>query len=159
VPKEVIDASGDGPLKELVGTGPYRLAEHRPDRHIKLVRFDGYAARPEPASGLAGQRTAYLDELHFLPVPEAATRYARRTSAEYHSAQQLRPDHYESLRTGAGVAPVVVKPYGWAVLVLNLKQGLLTDRRLRQAIQAAVDVDPAMLVAMGHKDFFRVDPG
>jgi peptide/nickel transport system substrate-binding protein len=105
VPKEVIDASGDGPLKEFVGTGPFRLAEHRPDRHIKLVRFDGCAARSEPPSGLAGQRTAYLDELHFLPVPEEATRYAGLTSAEYGFAQQLRPDHYESLRTAPGLAP------------------------------------------------------
>ena len=137
-PKEVIDASGDGPLKELVGTGPFRLAEHRPDRHIKLVRFDGYAARSEAPSGLAGQRTAYLDELLFMPVPEEATRYAGLTSGEYGFAQQLRPDHYEGLRTATGVAPVVVKPYGWAVLVLNLKQGLLTDKRIRQAIQAAV---------------------
>jgi peptide/nickel transport system substrate-binding protein len=158
-PKSVVDASGDGPLKELVGTGPFRLAEHRPDRHIKLVRFDGYASRQEPPSGLAGQRTAYLDELIFLPVPEEATRYAGLQSAEYDYAQQLRPDHYEGLRAGGGVTPIVVKPYGWAVLVLNLKQGVLTDRRLRQAIQAAVNVEPAMLVAMGHKDFFRVDPG
>src|SRR4029450_12652006 len=60
-PKEVIDASGDGPLKELVGPGPFRLAEPRPDRHIKLVRFDGNVARSEAPSGLAGQRTAYLD--------------------------------------------------------------------------------------------------
>ena len=158
-PKEVIDASGDGPLKEFVGTGPFRLAEHRPDRHIKLVRFDGYAARSEAPSGLAGQRTAYLDELLFMPVPEEATRYAGLTSGEYGFAQQLRPDHYEGLRTATGVAPIVVKPYGWAVLVLNLKQGLLTDKRIRQAIQAAVNVDPAMLVAMGHRDFYRVDPG
>jgi peptide/nickel transport system substrate-binding protein len=158
-PKEVVDASGDGPLKELVGTGPFRLAEHRPDRHIKLVRFDGYAARSEAPSGLAGQRTAYLDEILFMPAPEEATRYAGLTSGEYGFAQQLRPDHYDGLRTTAGVAPIVVKPYGWAVLVLNLKQGILTDKRIRQAIQAAVDVDPAMLVAMGHRDFFRVDPG
>ena len=80
-PKAVIDASGDGPLKELVGTGPFRLAEHRPDRHIKLVRFDGYASRQEAPSGLAGRRTAYLDELLFLPVPEEATRYAGLQSA------------------------------------------------------------------------------
>src|SRR4029450_6204525 len=80
-PKEVIDASGDGPLKEFVGTGPFRLAEHRPDRHVKLVRFDGYVARSEAPSGLAGQRTAYLDEIHLLPVPEEATRYAGLTPA------------------------------------------------------------------------------
>ena len=58
-PKEVVEAAGEGPLKEYVGTGPFRFVEHRPDRHIKLARFDGYAARPEPASGLGGQRVAH----------------------------------------------------------------------------------------------------
>src|SRR5262249_56936002 len=38
-------------------------------------------------------------------------------------------------------------------------QGLMTDRRLRQAIQAALDVDPMMLAGVGHKDFYRLDPG
>ena len=35
----------------------------------------------------------------------------------------------------------------------------MADTRLRQAVQAAVDVEPAMLAAMGHRDFFRLDPG
>jgi len=62
-PKEVIDATGDGQLKEFVGTGPFKFVEHKPDRHVKLARFDGYVPRSEPASGLAGRRVAYLDEL------------------------------------------------------------------------------------------------
>ena len=38
-PKEVVDAAGDGQVKEFIGTGPYRFVEHKPDRHIKLARF------------------------------------------------------------------------------------------------------------------------
>jgi len=158
-PKEVIDASGDGPLKEYVGTGPFRFVEHKPDRHIKLARFDGYAARPEPTNGLAGQRVAYLDELYFLPVPDYATRQAGIQTGEYGYIQQIKPDQYDRIRSASGVEPVVLKPYGWATIVLNAKLGLMTDKRLRQAIQAALDVDPMMLAGVGHKDFYRVDPG
>ncbi len=157
--EEVIDASGDGPLKEYVGTGPFRFVEHKPDRHIKLARFDGYAARPEPTNGLAGQRVAYLDELYFLPVPDYATRQAGIQTGEYGYIQQIKPDQYDRIRSASGVEPVVLKPYGWATIVLNAKLGLMTDKRLRQAIQAALDVDPMMLAGVGHKDFYRVDPG
>src|SRR5215470_12054852 len=38
-PKEVVDAAGENPIKEFIGTGPYRFVEHKPDRHIKLARF------------------------------------------------------------------------------------------------------------------------
>jgi len=158
-PKEVVDATGEGQLKEYVGTGPFKFVEHRPDRHIKLARFDGYAARSEPASGLAGQRVAHVDELLFLPVPDYATRQAGIATGEYQYIQQIKPDQYDPIKATQGVEPVVVKPYGWATIVLNTKQGLMTDRRLRQAVQAALDVEPMMLAGLGHKDFYRLDPG
>jgi len=158
-PKEVIDASGEGPLKEFIGTGPFKFVEHKPDRHIRLARFDGYAPRAEPRSYLAGQRIAFLDELHFLPVPDYATRQAGMITGEYGYIQQIKPDQYDRIKSSPGVEPVVVKPYGWVTVVLNNKHGLMTDKRLRQAIQAALDPEPMMLGGLGHKDFYRLDPG
>jgi peptide/nickel transport system substrate-binding protein len=158
-PKEIVDATSEGQLKEYVGTGPFRFVEHRPDRHIRLARFDGYAARSEAPSGLAGPRVAHLDEIQFLPVPDYATRQAGIQTGEYDYIQQVKPDQYERLRAMAGVEPVIAKPYGWATIVFNTKQGLFTDKRLRQAVQAGLDMEPAMLAAMGHKDFYRLDPG
>jgi peptide/nickel transport system substrate-binding protein len=158
-PKEIIDATAAGPLKEFVGTGPFKFVEHKPDRHIKLARFDGYVPRAEAASGLAGKRAALVDELLFMPVPDYATRQAGMVTGEYDYIQQVKPDQYERIKASPGVEPVVVKPYGWATVVFNLKQGVMTDKRLRQAVQAAVDVEPALLAGLGHKDFYRVDPG
>src|SRR5206468_6685255 len=66
---------------------------------------------------------------------------------------------YDRIKATQGVEPVVVKPYGWATVVLNTRQGLMTDKRLRQAIQATLDVEPMMLAGLGHKDFYRLDPG
>jgi peptide/nickel transport system substrate-binding protein len=157
--KDAIDAAGEGPLKEFIGTGPFKFVEHKPDRHIKLARFDGYAARAEPPSGLAGRRTAYVDEILFLPVPDYATRQAGMVTGEYEYIQQVKPDQYERMKSSPGVEPVVVKPYGWVTIVFNLKQGLMTDLKLRQAAQAALDAEPMMLAGLGHKDFYRLDPG
>ena len=157
--KDAIDAAGDGQLKEFVGTGPFKFVEHKPDRHIKLARFDGYAARAEPPSGLAGRRTAYVDEILFMPVPDYATRQAGMVTGEYDYIQQVKPDQYDRMKSSPGVETVVVKPYGWVTIVFNTKQGLMTDQRLRQAAQAALDVEPMMLAGLGHKDFYRIDPG
>ena len=38
-PKRVLDAAGDKPLTEFIGTGPFRFVEHKADRHIRLARF------------------------------------------------------------------------------------------------------------------------
>ncbi|MBP1775213.1 MAG: extracellular solute-binding protein family 5 [candidate division NC10 bacterium] len=158
-PKEVVEAAGDGQIKEYIGTGPFKFVEHKPDRHVRLARFDGYAPRNEAPNGYGGRRTAYVDEILFLPVPDIAIREAGVQTGEYHYAQQLKPDAYERLRKMPEVEPVVIKPYGWAISILNTKQGLMTNKKLRQAFQARLDIEPMMQAAMGHPDFYRLDPG
>jgi peptide/nickel transport system substrate-binding protein len=158
-PKEIVEAAGDNPVKEYVGTGPYRFVEHKPDRHVRLARFKEYAARTEPPDGFGGKRTAYLDELLFVPVPDVAVRLAGVETGEYHLGLQIQQDQYERVKTLPGVAAAVIKPEGWSTAVLNHKQGLMTDRRLRQAFQAALDMEPIMAAGFGNKAFYRLDPG
>src|SRR5437867_3096895 len=156
-PKEIVDAAGENQIKEPVGTGPYRFVEHKPDRHIKLARFKEYAARAEPSNGLGGKRTAWLDEILFLPVPDVAVRLAGVETGEYHFGQQIKQDQYERIRALAGVEPRIVKPGNWSTAVLNHKQGLMTNRKIRQAFQAALDMEPIMAAGFGHRDFYRLD--
>ena len=48
-----------GPAQGVRRHRAVQFVEHKPDRHVKLARFDGYvAARARPPSGLAGRRTA-----------------------------------------------------------------------------------------------------
>jgi peptide/nickel transport system substrate-binding protein len=158
-PKEVVDAAGEQQVKEFIGTGPYRFVEHKPDRQIKLARFKDYVARAEPADGFGGKRTAYLDEILFIPVPDVTVRLAGVETGEYHFAQQIKQDQYERIRTMRDVNALVIKPSAWSTAVLNHKQGLMTDKRLRQAVQAALDMESIMAAGFGHKDFYRLDPG
>ncbi len=156
-PKEVVDAAGETQLKEFIGTGPYRFVEHRPDRHIKLARFKDYSARSEPPNGYGGKRTAYVDEILFIPVPDVAVRLAGVETGEYHYGQQIKQDQYDRIKTMTGLSARVIKPSAWTTAVLNHKQGLMTDKRLRVAFQAALDMEPIMAAGFGHKDFYRLD--
>ena len=158
-PKEIVEAAGDNPVKEYVGTGPYRFVEHRPDRHVKLVRFKDYAARAEAPDGFGGKRTAYLDELLFMPVPDVAVRLAGVETGEYHVGLQIQQDQYDRVKGLPGVVAGIIKPEAWSTAVLNHKQGLMTDRRVRQALQAALDMEPIMAAGFGNRAFYRLDPG
>ena len=71
------------PLTEFVGTGPYKFKERKPDQYVLLVRFDGYSARKEAASGYGGKREALIDELRFVPVPNANTRVEGALAGQY----------------------------------------------------------------------------
>jgi peptide/nickel transport system substrate-binding protein len=158
-PKEVVDAAGDGQIKEFIGTGPYRFVEHKPDRHVRLARFKDYAPRTDAPDGFGGKRTAYLDEILFIPVPDVAVRQAGVETGEYHYAQQIQQDQYDRLAKLPNVVPLIIKPSAWSTSVLNHKQGLMTDKRIRQAFQAALDMEPIMAAGFGHKAFYRLDPG
>jgi peptide/nickel transport system substrate-binding protein len=158
-PKEVVDTAGDNPIKEFIGTGPYRFVEHKPDRHVRLARFKDYVARTDAPDGFGGTRTAYLDEILFIPVPDVAVRQAGVETGEYHYAQQIQQDQYDRLAKLPNVVPLIIKPSAWSTSVLNHKQGLMTDKRIRQAFQAALDMEPIMAAGFGHKAFYRLDPG
>ena len=156
-PKSVIDAAGDQPIKELIGTGPFRFVEHKPDRHIRLARFKDYVARPEPTDGHGGKRTAWVDEIHFLPVSEVSVRVAGLESGEYHFAQTVKQDQYDRLKGNAKIELPIVKPAAWITAAPNHKAGVMANRKVRQAMQAVLDMDPIMMAAIGHRAFFRVD--
>jgi peptide/nickel transport system substrate-binding protein len=157
-PKEVIAAAGDAAIKDNIGTGPYRFVEHRPDRHIRLTRFKEYSARSEAPNFFGGKRVAYLDELRFIPVPDVAVRLAGAESGEYHFAQTIKQDQYERVKTIKTLVPNIIKPSGWSTAVLNHKQGLMTDKRIRHAMLAVLDMEPIMAAGFGDKSFYRVDP-
>ncbi|MEK7385050.1 MAG: ABC transporter substrate-binding protein, partial [candidate division NC10 bacterium] len=57
-----------------------------------------------------------------------------------------------------GVVTGIIKPAGWSTAVIIHKQGLMTDKRIRQAFQAALDMEPIMAAGFGNKAFYRVDP-
>jgi peptide/nickel transport system substrate-binding protein len=156
-PKEIVDAAGDAQIKEFIGTGPFRFVEHKPDRHIRVTKFKDYAARAEAADGYGGRRTAWVDEILFIPVPDVAVRLAGAETGEYHYAQQIKPDLYDRVKGLPALESRIVRPWGWITAVPNHKQGLMTSKKLRQALQAALDMEPIMAAAVGNKDFYRLD--
>ncbi len=143
---------------EWIGTGPFKLAEWKPDQYIRMVRFDDYKGRNERPNGYGGGKPVYVDEVRWIPVPEVATRVAQTETGEVDIADDLNPDAYDRLKANANVVPIVVKPYYWLVAVLNKKEGLMTNPKLRQAWQAAIDIEPIMKnVAGGKPEFYRMD--
>src|SRR3989449_7805749 len=68
-PKEIAEKfAPEVKATEYVGTGPFKLAEWKPDQYIRMVRFDDYKSRTEKPNGYAGGGTAYVAESRSPPV-------------------------------------------------------------------------------------------
>jgi len=153
MPKETIA----NPLKDFVGTGPYKFKERKPDQYVLLVRNTAYSARSEPASGYAGKREALLDELRFIPVPNANTRVEGSLSGQYDFADLLPVEASTRLEKQEKVEPLLTKPFGFPYIVLNTKAGPLTNKALRQAVQTSLNMNEMMVAGFGNPKFFAVE--
>ncbi len=157
-PKEVVDEAGTGPIRRYIGTGPYRFVEHLPDRHVRLERFDGYASRSDAPDGFAGRKTAYLDTLLFVPVPDVAVRIAGVQRGEYHFADSVPQDEFARLQADPAVVPFIPPVPLWLTTVFNKRSGPFVNRKLRQAWLAALDMEAVMRGTFGSPRFYRLDP-
>jgi peptide/nickel transport system substrate-binding protein len=159
-PKEIAEKyPTPNKVTEFIGTGPYKFVEWKPDSHIRMIRFDDYKPRSEAPNGWGGRKIAYLDEIRWVPTPDVATRVATLESGEVEFADDLQPDAFDRIKANAKLKPIVVRPFSWAIGVFNKKEGLMTNQKLRQAVQAAIDVEPVMKGAVGNPLFYRLDPG
>src|SRR5256884_1686346 len=143
---------------EWVGTGPFKLAEWKPDQYIRMVRFDEYRSRNEQPNGYGGGQTARRHQNPRVPGAHAARPVAQVETGQLEFADDLNLDAYDRLKKNPNARPLVSKPYYWLVAVMNKKEGLMTDQKLRQAWQAAIDIEPIMKnVAGGKAEFYRMD--
>src|SRR5207245_10551770 len=102
--------------------------------------------------------TGYGGGIRWQPVTDGATRVAQVETGELDIAYDLNLDAYDRLKKNPNLKAIVAIGNGWLIAVLNKKEGLMTSQKLRQAWQAAIDIEPIMKnVAGGHSEFYRMD--
>ena len=159
MPEATAKATLGGPLTnvaDFIGTGPYRLTERRADQYVRLQRFEEYVPSDRPFSGYAGRREAMVQELRFIPVPNAGTRLQAVLSGQYDVADNVPTEFVERIRRSPTADALVVKWSGWIQMVMNTRQGPTQDMRVRQAVQAALDPTAIMTAAFGNAEFFGI---
>ncbi|MBU0595674.1 hypothetical protein KJ567_03210 [Candidatus Bipolaricaulota bacterium] len=156
VPAEIAERYGGQPIapEDYIGTGPYRFNEWIPTVHISFVRFDDYLPRDEPANGMGGARVAYFDEVQFIPVPEAATRLAGLEVGEFDFVTRISPDDFPLIEALDNAVPLTYAEPGYNLIIFNTQSTVVGDPILRQALLAALDVEPILTSAYGSEDFF-----
>jgi peptide/nickel transport system substrate-binding protein len=150
-------ATAPDPLKEFIGTGPYRLIDYKPDQYIRLAKFADYASPPGPANGYAGQRQAMMDELRFVPVPNPTTRADGLLAGQFHFADLLTPESYARLANQAIVRQGLVASPNTSNMIFNTKAGVLSDVRLRRAVRLAIVPSDMLAAAFGPPQLWRLE--
>ncbi|MBV7505306.1 ABC transporter substrate-binding protein [Bacillus sp. sid0103] len=158
MPKEIIDNAPKDGITEIVGTGPFKLVEWKPDQYIKLTKYDDYKPVDAPSNGLAGKKEVFVDNLVFDVVTDSSTRLAGITTGQYQIAYQISYDNYDQINSSPDIKPSL-NLYGGVAFVFNKKQGPFTNQKLRQAVNTGINNEDVLMGALGNKKFYRLDNG
>lgn len=121
---------------KLVGTGPFKFAEHRPGQYYRLVRNDAYWGKGEPK----------LDEIVYRVLPDRAAAAGALEANEVQLAAFSQVPLSDLARISK-VDGIVVHSKGYEALTyqlvveINHRRQELADLKVRQAIAHAIDRD------------------
>lgn len=156
MPKEINEAAGPEGVMEYIGTGPFEFVEWKQDHYIHLKKFDDYQPLDEPVDGLAGKREALVDEIYFYITPDSSTRLAGIQSGEYDIAYQLPFNNYQQLlETDLQVEPSLA---GDMILQYNTREGLMANKTLRHAVNAALNIDDILTASLVEPELYQSGP-
>ncbi|MFC3125459.1 ABC transporter substrate-binding protein [Pseudoroseomonas globiformis] len=141
------------PVKELVGSGPFRF---RADQHVsgsRLVyeRFDGYVPRPAGnTSLLAGPKIARFDRVEWQVMPDASTAAGALQQGEIDWWDQPIYDLLPVLKRDRNLIVEVIDPYGAiGVLRFNQLHPPFNTPAIRRAVLGAIRQSDYMVAVAG----------
>ncbi|WP_051386435.1 ABC transporter substrate-binding protein [Actinokineospora inagensis] len=123
---------GDG----LVGSGPFVFESFKSNQQIVLTKRKGYAW----GSPLwRHQGAAYLDRVEFRIVPEPGVRTGSLGSGQLDAITDVQPVDEPQFAGNGFTEPVRANPGIVFNLQANVTRGVLTDAKVRQAVQKGVN--------------------
>lgn len=157
LPKEIIESESiEG--ENLIGTGPFKFEDWKQDQYVHLKKNEEYEPVDSSPDGLAGKKEALVEDIYFRIVTDSSTRDAGVETGEYDIARALNYDSFDRHDNNSDLE-TNLDEYGKMALVFNKKSGFFQDKKARQAINAAIDVDNTMQAAFGNEEFYSIYPG
>lgn len=116
------------------GTGPYELEKWNKgqDVEVRLAQFKDY---------WKGWNGTHYAHVVFRHVPQATTSAQLLRSGDATFARQLNAQLFASMKGASGMAQQTAPSFENLVGLLNSQTGPLKDKRVRQAVIAAMDYD------------------
>jgi len=151
VPPAHVKAGGtDALARRAIGTGPYRFVEWLKDERVVIE------ANPDYWGG-----APKIKRIVWRPIPEPRTRIAELKSGGIDLGGDIPPEEIAGLNTGRTRVMNVASDLLYFVGIDTLKPGPLQDKRVRQALNHAVDADAlnrSLLAGLGKRMSITLPP-
>jgi len=119
--------------KNRVGTGPFKWAEYKPDQYIRLVRNENYYLG-----------APIFQELVYVIFGDVPSQLNALASGQIHTtsyeSNTITPQEAATYEAMPNISVVTMSKGAPAFLTLNLNRKDWADKRVRQALNYAIDV-------------------
>ncbi len=143
VPPKWASKGPDTVANEAYGTGPYKLVSWKPKEDLVIEAWDGYwGDKPE------------IKNVRFHTITEASTRVAALRSGQVHIAKDIPPEDMDGVNSSGRARISRAISNRVPFYFITVADGLYQDKRIRQAINYAANVDgviQSVLVGNGHR--------
>ena len=120
----------EGFFNKPIGSGPFKVVRYEPDSELELEANDNYWGSK------AGVKT-----LIFRDIPELAARVTALVTGEIDFTYRLPPDQAKTLQENDSIEIVTSPSYRYYFIWMNASREPYTDKRVRQAMIYALDID------------------
>ncbi|MDR1542306.1 MAG: ABC transporter substrate-binding protein [Clostridiales bacterium] len=154
LPESVILASGNGPITDLVGTGPLKFVEWAQTQYIHLSKFDSYVPYADEFSGFWGKKEVVFQDMYINIVYDPTIRTLGLETGEYDMSYDILYDDLERIRSNPDLK-YQIESAATLNLIMNKKGGLFTNELYRQALARGVDREAVMRAAVPNEEFYH----
>ena len=138
--REAKDLKAGGP--DVVGTGPFILDRYVPGQEVHYRRNPDYNWAPE---GAGHQGPAYLSEITYRFLPEAAVRVGALTSGQVQVIEGVPATDAKLIENDPNLTLSTALNSGTAFsYYFNVSRPPFDDKRVREAFREAVDLDAVL---------------
>lgn len=129
-----------------VGTGPYKMVEHKADQSYRFVANEGYF-KGKPL----------VDEIQMPIIKEAASMFLALSTGQVDAVARVVPPESLATLERAGLKIVRMADYGSNQINMNNQRPPFTEPKFRKAVTLAVDTDRISTTLIGDRGKPGVD--
>lgn len=142
MPASIAKTPAETAITDATGSGPFIMKrdEWVPGSKVVYVKNPNYVPRGEPASGLAGAKTAKVDRVEWRYIPDAQTALNALQAGEIDIFEEVPPDFLPTLKGNPKIRTAPQDTMGMQMVFrMNTLVPPFNNPKVRQAIRYMID--------------------